>query len=125
MTNKYAFDTVNRLFKDLCQNSKPFGGKVIIVSGDFRQTLPIVRYGSRAQIVEASVKSCKIWQHFHYLKLQKNMRISNDDVFFFKWLLNVGEGQYSTKFVELSNGDLITEIFGNQINTFDISIKIK
>ena len=50
MTNKYAFDTVDRLFKDLCQNSKPFGGiKVIIVSGDFRQTLPIVR------------KICKIW----------------------------------------------------------------
>ena len=43
MTNKYAFGTVDRLFKDLCQNSKPFGGKVIIVSGDFRQTLPIVR----------------------------------------------------------------------------------
>ena len=43
MTNKYAFDTVDRLFKNLCQNSKTFGGKVIIVSGDFWQTLPIVR----------------------------------------------------------------------------------
>ena len=61
MTNKYAFDTVDWLVKYLCQNSKPFGGKVIIVSGDFRQTLPIVYYGSRAQIVESSVKTCKIW----------------------------------------------------------------
>ena len=51
MTNKYAFDTVDRLFKDLCQNSKPFGGKVIFVSVDFRQKLPIVYHGSRAQIV--------------------------------------------------------------------------
>ena len=42
MTNKYAFDTVDRLFKDLCQNSKTFDGKVIIVSGDFRQTLSIM-----------------------------------------------------------------------------------
>ena len=45
MTNKYAFDTVDRLFKDLCRNSKPFDGKEIIVSGDFRQTLPILCHG--------------------------------------------------------------------------------
>ena len=43
ITKKNAFDTVDRLFKDLYQNSKSFGGKEIIVSGDFRQTLPIVR----------------------------------------------------------------------------------
>ena len=61
MTNKFVFDTVDRLFKDLCQNSKPFGGKVIIVSADFRQTLPIVYHGNRAQIVESFVKTCKIW----------------------------------------------------------------
>ena len=60
MTNKYAFDTVDRLFKDLYQNNKSFGGKVIIVSGDFRQTLRIVHHGNRAQIVESSVKTCKI-----------------------------------------------------------------
>ena len=76
MTNKYAFDTVDRLFKDLCRNSKPFGGKEIIVSGDFKQTLPILCHGGRAQIVfrnhqESSVKSCKIWQQFHYLKLYR------------------------------------------------------
>ena len=41
VTYKYAFDTVDRLFTDLCRNSKPFDGKEIIVSGDFRQTLPI------------------------------------------------------------------------------------
>ena len=44
MTRKYTFDTVDRLFKDLCRNSKRFGGKEIIISGDFRQTLPIVSW---------------------------------------------------------------------------------
>ena len=62
MTNKYAFDTVDRLFKDLCRNSKPFCCKEIIVSRDFRQTLLILCHGTRTQIVESSVKSCKIWQ---------------------------------------------------------------
>ena len=57
MTNKYVFDTLNRLFKDLCQNSKPFVDKVIIVFGDFRQTLPIVHHDNRAHILESSVKT--------------------------------------------------------------------
>ena len=57
MINKYAFPTV-------CPYSKRFGGKEIIVSGDFRQTLPILCHGGRAQVVESSVKSCKIWQQF-------------------------------------------------------------
>ena len=73
MTNKYAFDTVDRLFKDLCRNSKPFGGEEIIVSGNFRQTLPILCHGGRAQVVESSVKSCKIWQQFHCLKLYRRI----------------------------------------------------
>ena len=97
MTNKYTFDTVDRLFKDLCWNSKPFGGKEIIVPGDFRQTLPILCHGGRAQIVESSVKSCKISQQFHYSKLYRRIW-EYFPTTFKKWLLNVGEGQYFTKF---------------------------
>ena len=50
--------------------------------------------------------------------IQKNMRISTDEIKK-KWLSNIGEGQYSTKFERnnsllkiphnfVSNGDLIT-----------------
>ena len=57
------------------------------------------------------------------------MRIYNDDMLFKKWFLNVGEEQYSTKFERnnsllkippnfLSRGDLISEIFENEINPF-------
>ena len=73
MSNKYAFDTIDRLFKDLCRNSKPFGGKEIFVSEDFKQTLPILYHSGRAQIVESSLKSCKIWQQIHYLKLYRRI----------------------------------------------------
>ena len=73
MTNKYTFDTVNRLFKDLCRNSKSFGSKEIIVSRDSRQKLPILCHGGRTQVVESSVKVCKIWQKFHCLKLYRRI----------------------------------------------------
>lgn len=38
---KYAFEIMDRLLKYLLQNDKPFGGKIIVAGGDFRQTLPI------------------------------------------------------------------------------------
>ena len=41
MISKYAFEAVDRMFKDVCNKDIHFGGKVIIVSGDFRQTLPV------------------------------------------------------------------------------------
>ena len=43
MTSKLAFEAVDNLLRDVCNNEEPFGGKIIIISGDFRQTLPIVR----------------------------------------------------------------------------------
>jgi len=33
----------------------PFGGKLIVLSGDFRQILPVVTKGSIADIVTASL----------------------------------------------------------------------
>ena len=38
MTSKYAMEVVDRLFGDLCNSNEIFGHKIIIVSGDFRQT---------------------------------------------------------------------------------------
>ncbi len=33
------------------KNDEPFGGKVVVLGGDFRQTLPIVENGSAADIL--------------------------------------------------------------------------
>ena len=55
MTSKHEFEAVNKLFRDICENNKIFGGKLILVLGDFRQTLPIVKRGNRTKIVENCV----------------------------------------------------------------------
>ena len=36
ITSKHAFEAVDRLFRYLCRNNIIVGGKVMIVSGDFR-----------------------------------------------------------------------------------------
>jgi ATP-dependent DNA helicase PIF1 len=52
----------------------PFGGKTVVLGGDFRQVLPIVRKGSRTQIVCASLQMSYLWESMHHLKLVRNMR---------------------------------------------------
>ncbi|GAN11810.1 ATP-dependent DNA helicase PIF1-like, partial [Mucor ambiguus] len=52
MTHKNAFQAVDRSLRDLMSSvhlsyaGKPFGGKVVVLGGDFRQVLPVVKKGS-------------------------------------------------------------------------------
>jgi ATP-dependent DNA helicase PIF1 len=52
----------------------PFGGKVVLLSGDFRQILPVVKRGSRAQIVGSCIKKSYLWKYFKSMRLTINMR---------------------------------------------------
>ncbi|GAU48565.1 hypothetical protein TSUD_302440 [Trifolium subterraneum] len=53
MMNRYCFEAFDRTMKDLMgkvdkeNRNKPFGGKVVVLGGDFRQILPVIRKGSR------------------------------------------------------------------------------
>ncbi|KAK9714758.1 hypothetical protein RND81_06G117800 [Saponaria officinalis] len=67
MTHKYSFEAFYRNLKDVMRvvgernATEPFGGKVVVFGGDFRQTLPVVPKGSRADIVHASLCSSYLW----------------------------------------------------------------
>ena len=42
MATRWAIETINRTLKDIMDSPLLFGGKVIILGGDFRQVLPVV-----------------------------------------------------------------------------------
>jgi len=42
---------------------KIFGGKTVVLGGDFRQILPIVPKGGQEDIVSASLLQSHLWQH--------------------------------------------------------------
>lgn len=79
MMTTHALSCIDRLLKELMINSRPFGGKVIVLGGDFRQTLPVVPRGSRTDIVEVCLKSSPLWSHFEVFKLIENMRATGRD----------------------------------------------
>ncbi|XP_076920615.1 ATP-dependent DNA helicase RRM3-like [Bidens hawaiensis] len=76
MIHKYAFEAMDRIFKDILKSDSLFGGKVVVFGGDFRQILPVITNGSRHQIVNASLSSSNIWKNCKVLKLTKNMRLT-------------------------------------------------
>ena len=52
-----------------------FGDKVILLGGDFRQTLPVVPNGNTANIIGNSLPSYSLFvKNFKILKLHENMR---------------------------------------------------
>ena len=51
MLDRYNLEALNRTLQDLMGNIKPFGGKILILAGDFRQCLPVVPGATRGEIV--------------------------------------------------------------------------
>ena len=77
MMHRHVFEAVDRTFRDItgCSNLL-FGGKVVVMGGDFRQILPVVPKGNRGQIVDACLnKSSILWPHVRVCKLHQNMRV--------------------------------------------------
>lgn len=42
MAHKKSLEALNRTLQDLRESERPFGGALILLSGDFRQTLPVI-----------------------------------------------------------------------------------
>jgi hypothetical protein len=55
MQNKYDFETVNRILRDIRDCEKPFSGLSVILSSDFAQILSIVKRANRARTVAANL----------------------------------------------------------------------
>lgn len=56
-----AIDAADACLRDICQVDLPFGGKVAVLGGDLRQTLPVVESAERPVIVASAVTSSKVW----------------------------------------------------------------
>jgi hypothetical protein len=97
MAHKLALEAVDRTMKDLRGDSRRFGGAMILLSGDFRQILPVIPKFTAADVINACVKSSFLWWYVKKLKLTTNMRVAlqNDRsaMEFSRQLLALGNGQ--------------------------------
>jgi hypothetical protein len=116
--HRHCFEAVDRTLKDLRNDSRWFGGITIVFGGtyhilcltdfastigDFRQCLPVVQKGTRAQIVASTIAYAPFWKDVKVMPLKVNMRVLAQvpnmspeeqihSVAFTNWLLEVGNG---------------------------------
>lgn len=107
MQNRYDFESVDRCLRDIMASAdnhnrqKPFGGITVVFGGDFRQILPVVEKGTRADIVNATINSSRLWNSCKVMELTQNMRLhcgnstsDNKEIArFCDWVLSVGDGK--------------------------------
>ncbi|XP_057415282.1 uncharacterized protein LOC130710142 [Lotus japonicus] len=106
MVSRYAFEALDKALRDIMRNfapdsfDQPFGGKIVVLGGDFRQILPVIPKGTRAEIVMSTINSSRLWRFCRVLSLTENMRLlgnlSDHEIeevkSFAKWVLDVGDG---------------------------------
>ncbi|KAJ9562714.1 LOW QUALITY PROTEIN: hypothetical protein OSB04_007874 [Centaurea solstitialis] len=81
VAKRQAVEAFDRTMQDITGVRLPFGGNIMIMGGDFRQVLPVTRHGTRAQIVDSSLRMSPIWSSMKKLRLRINMRAFTDPWF--------------------------------------------
>ena len=105
MAHRHLFECLDRSLRDIRADDRPFGGVVVVLGGDFRQIPPVVRHGSRAQIVGASLKRSLLWGTIQRHHLRRNQRLCQGEEDFASYLVNIGDGD-----VEVVRGEDTIEL---------------
>ncbi|KAK7097308.1 hypothetical protein V1264_004308 [Littorina saxatilis] len=98
MSHRATFEALDRTLQDLRKNDTLMGGVTIVLAGDFRQTLPVIPRGTKADQLQACVKSSYLWKHTQRLSLKTNMRVYLTG--------DASAGQFAENLLSLGNGDL-------------------
>ena len=121
MIPSHALHAIDRCLQDITQESRPFGGKTLLLGGDFRQVLPVVPRVPPAVIIDTYLKRSPLWPLFQQHRLTRNMRALPGESDFASWLLQLGNGELNDTSEQLETidippacvceGDIIDEVF--------------
>jgi ATP-dependent DNA helicase PIF1 len=105
MLKKDLLEVLDLSLREFMRTDVIFGGKVILMTGDFRQCLPVVKRRTEAQIVSKTILQYSNWDKVDTsIRLSVNMRLHRNVVnltpeefiefqFFDQWLRNLGNGR--------------------------------
>ncbi|XP_010419095.1 PREDICTED: uncharacterized protein LOC104704759 [Camelina sativa] len=117
MMSKHCVESLDRSLSDIRKGAgnRPFGGKVVVFGGDFRQVLPIIPNAGRAEICMSALNASYLLKHCKLLRLTKNMRLLANNLSpttakeikdFSEWILKVGDGKIS----QPNDGEVMIDI---------------
>ena len=86
MADNDCFRVMDELLRDIRRKVDdslymvPFGGKTVVMTGDWRQILAVVPRRSRSAIVACTLKKSYLWPYFKPLRLTINIRVEGTNV---------------------------------------------
>ena len=81
IAHRHAFNAFDCLLRHIMSSAdplkaeEPFGGKIVVVAGDWRQLLPVIPNAQRAAVFGATVKRSPVWAHFKVVRFTRTMRV--------------------------------------------------
>ncbi|KAL0297951.1 UNVERIFIED_CONTAM: hypothetical protein Sangu_2462800 [Sesamum angustifolium] len=91
MARRQIIEALDDILQDLTDCDNPFGGKVVVFGGDYRQIAPVVVGGKKEDTIDASFASSLLSRNVNKLSLRENMR-AKDDPMFTEFFMRVGNG---------------------------------
>ena len=107
MIPKHALSAIDILLRDITgQEGVPFGGKLLLFAGDFRQTLPVVPRAPPAGILEQCISRSQLWRHFTNMQMTQNMRARPEEREFAEWLIKLGDNELQSEVPNTTPGQI-------------------
>lgn len=104
MSHKGAIEALNRTLQDIRDCKSIMGGLVVLLAGDFRQTLPVIQRGTPADEIKACLKSSKLWDHVIKFQLTTNMRV--------RLFNDIQSGNYAETLLKIGDGKMTVDAEG-------------
>ncbi|GBP22156.1 hypothetical protein EVAR_10666_1 [Eumeta japonica] len=125
MAHKHSLEAVDRFLKDIKNNTRLSGGALLVLSGDFRQTLPVISRATYADEISVCSKESYLWRCVSKLCLTINMRVQLQNgplaSGFSEQLLDISSGKI--RLYEDTQCIRLPENFRNMVATKDELIK--
>ena len=116
MVSMAVAECLNKFLQDVMQSTAPFGGKVVVFSGDFKQLLPV----EPRKKYPATIKHCAWWQNVVVMRFTHNFRaLQNPE--FVAFLEDVGNGRVQDITIPLQSRvtcipSMIAKIYGDDMS---------
>lgn len=97
MAHKKSLEALDHTLRDSRSKNNVMGKALILLSGDFRQTLPVIPRSTPADELNACLKASYLWNFVKNIRLTTNMRVQlMEDEYakrFSEQLLAIGNGK--------------------------------
>jgi hypothetical protein len=108
MAHRKVLEALDRTLRDIRGIDRPMGGAVIVLAGDFRQTLPVIPRSTPADELHACIKASYLWRYVKKMTLTTNMRVH--------LLGDTTAHNFANQLLKLGNGEFPTDPTSNMIS---------